>query len=201
MHQPDISFLSYTYVFVPDGKINIKAEFNGTVIDDQLYIVRETYDATAGCVWIRKYGLDLRNLDTHAMDVSTVKLIDTIKNMDQVAQMYLVLCSGKIGKIPVVVSLKLRKGEQPVFHRDRDVPYTLMKKVNAELDTLETEGVLTKVEASDWGSPLVVIPKADGGVSLCVDYKVGENEQLQDAYYPIRKIYDILNSLQNFCFF
>ncbi|KAJ8894331.1 hypothetical protein PR048_006953 [Dryococelus australis] len=195
MHQPEISFRSYTHnVFVPDGKINIKAEFNGTVIDDQLYIVPEPYDAIAGHVWIRKFGLDLCNLDTHATDVSTVKLIDTIENMYQVAQMYPVLCIGKVGKLPdFVVSLKLRKGAQPAFHQEHDVPYELMKKVDTELDTLEAEGVLTKAETSDLGSPLVLIPKADGGVRLCIDYKVGVNEQLQDAHYPIRKIDDILN--------
>ncbi|KAJ8898451.1 hypothetical protein PR048_003811 [Dryococelus australis] len=188
MHQPDISFQSYTHnVFVPDGKINIKAEFYGTDINDQLYIVPETYDAIAGRVWISKFGLDLCNLDTHATDVSTVKLIDTIENMDQVAQMYPVLCNGKIGKIPdFVVSLKLRKGAQPVFHRKCDVSYAFVKKVDAELDTLEAE-------TSDWVSPLVVIPKADVGVRLCVDYKVGVNERLQDPHYPIRKIDDILN--------
>ncbi|KAJ8884691.1 hypothetical protein PR048_016549 [Dryococelus australis] len=111
----------YEIVNICNGKINIKAKFNGTVIDDQLYILPETYDAIAGRVWIRKFGLDLHNLDTHAMDVSTVKLIHTIKNMDQVAQMYPVLCIGKAGKIPdVVVSLKLRKGAEPVFYREHD---------------------------------------------------------------------------------
>ncbi|KAJ8874213.1 hypothetical protein PR048_025055 [Dryococelus australis] len=105
----------------------------------------------------------------------------------------------EIGKNSDVISLKLRKGEQPVFHRECDVLYALIKKVNGELDTLEA-GVLTKAETSDWESALVVIPKADG-VHLCVDYKVGVNEQLQDAHYPIWKIDDILNSLQNYCFF
>ncbi|KAJ8884609.1 hypothetical protein PR048_016466 [Dryococelus australis] len=54
-----------------------------------------------------------------------------------------------------------------------------MKKVDAELDTLEAEGVLTKVETSDWGSPLIVIPKSDGGVHLCVDYKVVDEQSNQ----------------------
>ncbi|KAJ8879504.1 hypothetical protein PR048_020112 [Dryococelus australis] len=97
--------------------------------------------------------------------------------------------------------LKFRKGAQTVFHRECDVPYALMKKVDAEIDTLEAEGVLINVETSDWGSPLVVIPKADGGVCLCIDYKADVNERLQDAHYPIRKIDDTLNSLQNSCFF
>ncbi|KAJ8877193.1 hypothetical protein PR048_021647 [Dryococelus australis] len=161
--------------FVPDGKINIKSEFIGTVIDEQLYIVPETYNAIAGRVWIHKFGVCLHNHDTP-------------------------LCNGNLEKISdfVVVSLKLRKGAQPVFHRKRDVPYALMKKVDAELDTLEAEGVLTKAETSDWKTPLVVIPKADEGVRLCVDYQVGVNEQLQDAHHPIQKTYDILNSLRKF---
>ncbi|KAJ8871356.1 hypothetical protein PR048_027673 [Dryococelus australis] len=138
------SLINEADINISDGKINIKTKFNGTAIDDQLYIVPETYESIAGRVWIRKFGLNLCNLDIHDTVVSTVTLIDTFENMDQVAQMYPVLCNGKIGKIPdVVVSLKLRKGAQPVFHRECEVPFALMKKADAELDTLEAEGVLT----------------------------------------------------------
>ncbi|KAJ8871492.1 hypothetical protein PR048_027814 [Dryococelus australis] len=108
--------------------------------------------------------------------------------MDQVVQMYPVLCNGKIGKIPDV------KGAQSVFLRERNAPYALMKKVDAELDTLEAIGVLTKAETSDCGSPLVVIPKTYGRVCLYVDYKV-------NAHYPIREIDNILISLLNSHFF
>lgn len=66
---------------------------------------------------------------------------------------------------------------------------------------MEKEGIITKVANSDWGSPLVVIPKADGGVRLCVDYKVGVNQRLVDAHYPIRKIDQIFNSLKDSRFY
>ncbi|KAK9745040.1 hypothetical protein QE152_g7258 [Popillia japonica] len=62
-------------------------------------------------------------------------------------------------------------------------------------------GIITKTDTSEWGSPLVIIPKADGGVRLCVDYKVGINERRMDACYPIRKIDEILDSLHNSRFF
>jgi hypothetical protein len=39
-----------------------------------------------------------------------------------------------------------------------------------------------------------VIPKPDANVQLCADYKIGVNEQLVSANYPIRRIDDILNS-------
>jgi hypothetical protein len=56
---------------------------------------------------------------------------------------------------------------------------------------------ISKVTTSDWGSPLVTIPKPDGNVRLCVDYKVGVNERLVNANYPIRPIDNILNILRN----
>lgn len=61
---------------------------------------------------------------------------------------------------------------------------------------MEEAGIITKVTNSDWGSSQVVIPKADGAVRLCVDYKVGVSQRLVDAHYPIRKIDQIFNSLK-----
>lgn len=48
--------------------------------------------------------------------------------------------------------------------------------------------IISKVQMSDWRSPLVIIPKTDGGLRLCADYKVGVNPQLASANYPIRRI-------------
>jgi hypothetical protein len=90
-----------------------------------------------------------------------------------------------IGSIPgVKVSLRLRDKAKPILHKEREVPYALHDKVNKELDMLESEGIMSKVATSDWGSPLV-IPKPDGNVRLCVDYIIGVNEQLINANYPI----------------
>jgi hypothetical protein len=84
---------------------------------------------------------------------------------------------------------------KPIYHKEREVPYALREKVNKELDTPESQGIILKVATSDWGSPLVVIPKPDGDVFLCVDYKFGVIERLVNANYPIRWIDDVLNSL------
>jgi len=46
-----------------------------------------------------------------------------------------------------------------VFIKAREVPYALKEKVEQELIDLEAEGIITKIEASDWESLLVVIPK------------------------------------------
>ncbi|GBP00424.1 Uncharacterized protein K02A2.6 [Eumeta japonica] len=87
-----------------------------------------------------------------------------------------------IGCIPnYKVSLKLRDNVTPVYTKERQIPFALTERVNEELENLENAGIITKIDNSDWGSPLVVIPKADGGVRLCVDYKVGVNQRLVNA--------------------
>ncbi|KAF2892762.1 hypothetical protein ILUMI_13411 [Ignelater luminosus] len=48
--------------------------------------------------------------------------------------------------------------------RAREISRALKKKVEEELQILEEQGVISKVVESDWASPLVVIPKADGSV-------------------------------------
>lgn len=108
----------------------------------------------------------------------------------------------RIGCVPnYKISLKLRESASPVYTKERQIPYALTDRVNAELDVLEKSGIITKTANSDWGSPLVVIPKADGGVRLCVDYKVGVNQRLINAHYPIRKIEHIFNSLRDSKYF
>lgn len=99
-------------------------------------------------------------------------------------------------------SLKLQKGAKPVFVRERQVPFALREKVELELDIgLERDGIISKVNTSNWGSPLVVIPKPDGNVRLCVDYKIGVNPQLEPAHYPIKRIDEIFNTLKNSTYF
>ncbi|XP_055910620.1 uncharacterized protein K02A2.6-like [Eupeodes corollae] len=103
----------------------------------------------------------------------------------------------RVGCIPnVVCSLKLKEKTKPIYVREREVPFALREKVEKELDKLESDGIISKVNTSDWGSPLVIIPKPDGKVRLCVDYKVGVNPQLETAHYPIKRIDELLNQLR-----
>ena len=67
--------------------------------------------------------------------------------------------------------------------------------MEAELNKLEKNGVITKVEQSDWASPVVVVPKADGSVRLCGDYKVTINQVVNDEQYPLPTAQDLYSTL------
>ena len=48
---------------------------------------------------------------------------------------------------------ELKENVQPVFKKQRDVPFASLKQINGEFNRLEKMGVLFKVDHSDWDSP------------------------------------------------
>ena len=60
--------------------------------------------------------------------------------------------------------LALKPDTTPKFLKARLLPYALRPKVEAELDRLEREGVMTKVSWSKWATPIVPVLKLNGSV-------------------------------------
>jgi len=75
------------------------------------------------------------------------------------------------------------------------VPYALRPKVEEELRRLQKEGVLTKVEWSEWKSPNVPVPKKDGSLCISGDYKVTVNPELQAEQYSLLRSRDMFARL------
>ncbi len=64
-----------------------------------------------------------------------------------------------------------------------------------ELDRLEKEGILVRVSSSEWATPIVPVPKGDGRIRLCGDYKVTVNSSLEVDQYPLPKPDELFASL------
>ena len=77
----------------------------------------------------------------------------------------------------------------------RPVPYALKAKVELELDRLQSEGILSPVEFSEWAAPIVPVVKQDGTVRICGDYKCTVNQVSKLDNYPIPKTEDLLATL------
>ena len=60
---------------------------------------------------------------------------------------------------------------------------------------MEQSGVIEKVNYSDWATPVVPVPKPDGSVRLCGDFKVTVNPVLSIDKHPIPKPEDLLTVL------
>ena len=92
-------------------------------------------------------------------------------------------------------TLRLKGGATPKYFRPRSIPFALKNEVERELDSLVEKGVLEPVHASEWASPIVVVPKKDGCIRLCGDYKVTINPLLTIDSHPLPKPQELFASL------
>ena len=68
---------------------------------------------------------------------------------------------------------QLIEGAVPVPMRgSRPVAVPLMPRLKTELEELEKEGIIRKVDSpTAWVHPIVLVPKKNGGIRLCVDFR------------------------------
>ena len=92
-------------------------------------------------------------------------------------------------------TLNLKAGSIPKFCKARPVPFSLKPAIEKELDRLEGAGIIEKVTYSQWAAPVVPVPKGDGHIRLCGDYKVTINPALDVDQYPLPKPDDIFATL------
>lgn len=79
----------------------------------------------------------------------------------------------------------------------RSVPYALKAMVETELVRLEKLRVITPVDFSEWGTPIVSVLKKDGkSVRICGDFKVTINKYMEIDKYPLPGIEELFTRLQ-----
>ncbi|XP_062714269.1 uncharacterized protein K02A2.6-like [Aedes albopictus] len=83
------------------------------------------------------------------------------------------------------VQLHLKPGSKPVFCPKRPVPFHSVPLVDAELNRLQSLGIITPVDFSEWAVPIVAVKKPDGRVRICVDYSTGLNNAMEANNYPL----------------
>nr|XP_018913259.1 PREDICTED: uncharacterized protein K02A2.6-like isoform X1 [Bemisia tabaci] len=192
------NFKSYDHgIIKPIGYAKAAVTFNNITAYVPFYVVPSKFSAILGRSWIRRFQINLNELSTQKPsskeDFSSVHRM----TVQDIQQQFPDICVQKVGKIPdLKCSLPLKSNAKPKFQKPRDPPYAFKKPVDNELDDLERDDIITRTDTSDWGSPLVPVPKTVEKVRLCVDYKSGVNPQLEDFHYPIPRIEELISKLK-----
>lgn len=109
---------------------------------------------------------------------------------------YASLTDPSIAKITnIQARLILKKEVNPVFLKPRSVPFRMRTQVEEELDRLTQDGILEKVNHSDWATPIVPVLKKNGSLSICGDYSVTLNPRLRVDEHPLPTPDELLASM------
>ena len=150
------------------GSLNVQVSYGGQTVPLELLVVAGSGPSLMGRDWLQTIKLDWAHL--HLVHTSTA--------LQDVLDRHTVVFQDKLGMITgASVCIPTDPQVPPTFYKPRLVPYTLRSKVEAELDRLEGEGVLKKVQSADWGAPIVPVAKKDGSVRICGDYKLTMHQQ------------------------
>jgi len=91
--------------------------------------------------------------------------------------------------------LRLKEGTILKTTKPYRVPLAMRTKVESEYERLESLGILEKVSASEWSTGVVTVPKQDGSVRICGNYKATVNPALMPVAPPQINIDGILANL------
>ena len=139
--------------------------------------------------WLTEIRLNWHEIFTHSGESDLLKDYESIFD-------------GQIGTYTgAKEKIVLKENAQPKYFKARPVPYALKDKIGLELDRLEREGIIQKVQYSDWAAPIVPIVKDDGSIRICGDYKVTINPVSCLDNYPIPKTEDLFANIKGKFFF
>ncbi|KAJ8724121.1 hypothetical protein PYW07_008101 [Mythimna separata] len=102
--------------------------------------------------------------------------------------------SDKLGTCKQPIRLQL-SDKEPVYVRARPMPLALRARVERELERLEADGSIYRVDYSDYGTPIVPVVKQNGDIRICGDYKITINPKLKRDYYPLPRIEELFANL------
>lgn len=172
------------------GKIKVDIKYNHRVINGFIVVIKNGVKSLIGRDLIKKFNLQISKC--------LINNIDSNLNLESILQQFSDLFKSELGAIKNErIKLELKEANvKPIFIKPRPIPYAFKDKVNAELKKLEADGVITKTENSNWGTPLVPVLRENGSLRLCANYKITINKYLKDVNHPLPRIDDIFTALQ-----
>ena len=109
-------------------------------------------------------------------------------------QRYRTMWDGHLGTIRHVKHrIELKEGSSPVYQPPYRASPDGRKREKAEIDKMLALDVIEEAEC-EWASPIVFVPKADGTLRFCVDYRRLNAMTVRDSY-PIPRMDECIDSL------
>ncbi|XP_046604994.1 uncharacterized protein K02A2.6-like [Neodiprion virginianus] len=187
------------------GYIQVEVEKNYVKSKELLYVVSEGSWPIMGRIWLQAFGMWplVFSNDPREHINSTVAQTgddDVTKRKQITCQLQKefpgVFAAGIGAFTKGELKLTLIEGATPKFLQPRKMPWALRDKVENELARLQQLAIISPVEYSDWGTPIVLVLKSNGTLRLCGDYKVTLNKYLEVDRCPLPRVEEVLEKLR-----
>ena len=100
-----------------------------------------------------------------------------------------------VGRLSEGYKIRVDKSVVPVQHAPRRVPAALRARLQKELNQMEEDGIIKQVsEPTDWVSSIVVVPKQNEKIRICLDPR-DLNKAIRRENYQLPTIEDIASRL------
>ena len=171
------------------GVLPVRVVINGQPADTELYVVDCKGPTLFGRSWLELFCLDWTAIKAvHAGGQQAA--------LEELKRKYAAVFDDSQGCLQgVEARLHLKPDAKPRFLKARPLPLTLKPKVEAEIRRMEEADILTRVDWSEWATPIVPVIKPNGKVRLCGDFKVTLNPHLHVDQHPLPLIDEIFASL------
>lgn len=183
------------------GKINTRVSFGSDVYELSITVVEanKPFKSLLGRSWLNvlfpNWRKNFENLNNGVLSVGSVS-----DNLQNILKTKFTRCLTSDLCTPIEgfeAELLLKDNVNPIFHAAYGVPFKLRDRVEKELNRLCQEKILIPIKYSRWASPIVVVPKSNGEIRICIDCKVTINPYVRTEHYPLPKIEEIFSQLAN----
>ena len=171
------------------GQLKVTVKYNDQVQQLPLLVVAGDGPSLWGRDWLAAIQLNW----AHIKQVRT--------GLEPLLQKYSEVFQEELGTLKgIEAKLVVKENAVPKFHKLRSVPYAIRGAIEKDLERLESLGVIEKTNHSEWAAPIVPVPKADGSICICGDYKVTINPVLQVDQYPVPRVEDLFATLESWIY-
>ena len=169
------------------GQLNVYVQYGEQRKPLALVVVSGDGPSLFGRNWLKYIRLDWHR-------IATVRTKP--QQLQTLLQEYQSLFKDELGTVqPYRATLHVQPNAKPKFFKPRPVPFAIRDAIGQELDRLEEQGIIKRVDHSEWAAPIVAVPKKDGRFRLCGDYKVTINQALEVDQYPIPNPEELFTTL------
>ena len=119
----------------------------------------------------------------------------SLTSAQDIIKKYPAVFSEGVGHLEGQYRIRLDESIPPVQHAQRRIPVPLREELQRTLSELTQQGIITPVqEPTPWISSMVVVPKKNGTLRICLDPQ-DLNRAIRREHYPLPTIEDIATRL------